>query len=103
MPQGASLAGAQVTVTSQAKGQSKVTTSNGNGEWRVPLLSPGLYTISITAPGFQTTTSTATVSVGVNTPVVTKLTVGQTSTTVEVSSDVVQLLHTDDCADLNYV
>ena len=94
--QGGALAGAQVTVTSQAKGQSKVTTSDANGEWRVPLLSPGLYTISITAPGFQTTTSSATISAGVNTPVVTKLTVGQTSTTVEVSADSVQLLHTDD-------
>ncbi len=95
-PSGAAVSGAQVTVTSVEKGQTKTTTTNEQGEYRVPLLSPGQYKIAITAAGFGTTNVQTTISIGVNTPVATKLSVGQASTQVEVTGNDVQLLHTDD-------
>jgi hypothetical protein len=95
-PSGAVLVNAAVTVTSDTNGQVKTVSSDAQGSWRVPLLPPGKYKVSITAPGFETTTLVAIISAGVNTPLVTKLTVGQGSSTVEVSGSEVQLLHTDD-------
>ncbi len=92
----AALAGASVTVTSLDNGQVKTTTTNAQGDYRVPLLPPGKYKVSITANGFGTTTQDITISIGTNTPLTTKLTVGQTSQTVDVSASEVQLLHTDD-------
>jgi hypothetical protein len=95
-PSGAAISKAQVSVTSIANGQVKMVTTNDQGEYRVPLLSPGKYKISITAPGFETTGVEIAISAGTNTPITTKLTVGAASLQVEVSSDEVQLLHTDD-------
>jgi hypothetical protein len=95
-PAGAVLSGATVTVTSEANGQVKETTTDNQGGWRVPLLSPGKYKVAITASGFSTTTQTAQISAGVNTPLTTKLSVGQNTATVEVSGSEAALLHTDD-------
>ena len=76
-PSGAVLSGATVTVTSQANNQVKTVTTDNQGGWRVPLLSPGKYKIAITASGFETSTLVAQISAGVNTPITVKLTVGQ--------------------------
>jgi Carboxypeptidase regulatory-like domain len=93
---GAIIPNAQVTVTSEARGDSKVVTSDAAGNFRVPLLSPGRYQVSVTAPGFATATAQATISAGVITPLSIKLTIGQATTTIEVSADSAQLLHVDD-------
>ena len=95
-PSGAAVSGAQVTLTSSDNGQVKTATTNEQGEYRVPLLTPGHYKLAITAQGFSTTNQDLTISPGVNTPVATKLTVGQASSEVEVTGSDVQLLHTDD-------
>jgi Carboxypeptidase regulatory-like domain len=93
---GGAVTNAQVTVTSWANGQVKAVSTNSAGEWRVPLLSPGKYSVSVTAAGFETSKGDAEISTGVNTPIQTRLTVGHGTTTVEVSGSAVALLHSDD-------
>ena len=93
---GAALPGAQVSATSNTKGQTKTAVTDRVGDYRIPLLSPGRYKVSATAPGFETTTVEVTVSAGTITPLAVKLTVGKASTTVEVSGGAVQIMHVDD-------
>ncbi len=93
---GAFLPGAQVTVTNIANAQVKVVTTDKLGYYRVSLLEPGRYKVSITSTGFETTTQDTTVSAGVVTQLSVKLTVGKASTTVEVSSGAIQVLHVED-------
>ena len=54
---GAAVAGAAVTVRSQAQGFERTTTTNANGEFRVPLVPQGDYTVTVSKSGMQTTTS----------------------------------------------
>jgi hypothetical protein len=93
---GAILPGAQVKVTSSATGQVKSVTTDRSGGYRVPLLSPGQYKVSVTAPGFGTTTVNADVSIGAITQLSISLTIGKASTTIEVSAGDIQTLHTED-------
>jgi hypothetical protein len=97
---GAVLPNAKVTVTSAASGQAKVVVSDKAGDFRVPLLEPGSYSISVTAPGFKTTTETTTVSTGAISKISIQLGVGPAATTVEVTETQTMLLHTDS-ADLS--
>jgi hypothetical protein len=94
-PAGAAIPGATVSVKSAANGQAKVVTSGADGQYRVPLLSPGVYNVSVTATGFQTTDLAITVGAGSVASGDVKLTLGQSSTTVTVSANAA-LLHTDD-------
>ena len=93
---GAILPGAQVTVTNDANEQVKIETTDKVGDYRVSLLEPGRYKVSITAAGFETTTQETTVSAGVVTQLSAKLTVGKASITVEVSGGAIQVLHVED-------
>jgi hypothetical protein len=93
---GASVPGAKVTVTSLDNGQAKTVASDSVGNYRVPLLAPGKYKVSVAASGFDTSTADITVSAGVTAQVSIKLTIGQTSTTVEVTGAATSLLHVDD-------
>jgi Carboxypeptidase regulatory-like domain len=94
-PTGAAVPNAQVTITSTTTGQVKTTVSGGAGDYRVPLLSPGTYTVKVVASGFSTQTTEATVQAGtVNTTNV-KLSVGKGTTTVQVTA-AAPLLHTQD-------
>ena len=52
-PQGASVKGAKVTVTSQSKGTSEETTSNDDGNYSATHLLAGLYSLRVEAPGFK--------------------------------------------------
>ncbi|HLJ77072.1 MAG TPA: carboxypeptidase-like regulatory domain-containing protein, partial [Acidobacteriaceae bacterium] len=83
-PSGAVVPNAHVTVTSVETGQSKAATSDAGGAYRVSLLTPGHYKVSVTASGFETATLTVSVSPGVVVPANVQLTVGQASTTVQV-------------------
>ncbi|MGA8089268.1 MAG: carboxypeptidase-like regulatory domain-containing protein [Terracidiphilus sp.] len=93
---GAAMPDAQVTVTSLEKGQAKTVLTDHVGDYRVPLLSPGRYQVKATAKGFETSTVQVTVSAGSITPVNIALTIGQASTTIEVNSGEIAVLHTDD-------
>jgi hypothetical protein len=92
-PTGAAIAGAQVTVTSQATGQVQSVTSGDRGQYRVPLLSPGDYTITVTAPKFSTATETITVTQSTIADGDVMLPIGQATTTVDVTA-AQPLLHT---------
>jgi len=50
---GAALVGAKVTITNDATHISNVAVSNESGNFRIPSLSGGVYTIVVTAPGFK--------------------------------------------------
>lgn len=50
---GAVVAGAKVTVTNQATQVSHLSTTTSTGDFRVPSLAGGVYTINVEAPGFK--------------------------------------------------
>ncbi len=85
-PTGAVVPNAKVTLKSVDSGQSQATTTNATGAYRFALLKPGRYTVSATEKGFRTTTATAAVSIGQSTRADIKLSVGESSQTVEVSA-----------------
>ena len=92
---GAIVPNAKIVVTNNETGVTQTLISGSNGGYRAPLLKPGTYKVTVTATGFQTVSTVVTVAVGQITSSDTKLTVGSNSVTVEVSSDNVSLLHTD--------
>jgi hypothetical protein len=83
---GAIIPNASITVTNPATGATKTVTSGAAGEYRVSLLSPGSYKVTATAAGFSTISTIVTVAAGSVTTDNLKLSVGQNSTTVEVSA-----------------
>ena len=93
---GAALPNAAVTVTSMEKGQAKAVTTDKVGDFRVPLLPPGRYEIKVSASGFQAGKVEVRVAAGTITPVNIALAVSQASTTIEVNSGDIAVLHVDD-------
>jgi Carboxypeptidase regulatory-like domain len=93
---GAIVPGAALSLTSLATGATRSTTSNSSGEYRFSQLSPGRYTISVSATGFERAKDTIDVSAGSIAPANIALTVGKASETVEVSAGEVPLIHVDD-------
>ena len=63
-PSGAALPNAAVTMKSNDTGQTRSTTSNSTGAYRFALLPPGVYKVSATGQGFQTTNQSVNVAVG---------------------------------------
>jgi hypothetical protein len=51
--QGAAIPGAEVALTNQATGEERKVTADADGNYFVPLLSPGSYTVTVTASGFK--------------------------------------------------
>ncbi len=76
-----------VALKSLEKGFTQEAKTNSQGFYQFPLLEPGTYSITISAPGFKTLSSTATVSVGQNAIVNAKLEIGAPGITVEVSGE----------------
>ncbi len=58
-PDGKGIAGATVTVTSNAQGFSRTATTGRDGGYRIPQLPSGAYSFTITATGFDTFTDPA--------------------------------------------
>ncbi len=83
---GAAVPNATVTVTSKASGAIQSAVSNGTGGYHVPLLEPGDYTLAVTAPGFQQTSTTVAVNAGVTTTANVSLAVGSASQTIQVTA-----------------
>ncbi len=89
---GAPIAGASVTVTSTATGNVLKTTTNSSGEYDVPQLRVGTYTVNATAAGFSgAVAQNIGVAVNVRQHIDLNLQVGGTETTVEVSGVDLQL------------
>src|ERR1700691_2764021 len=94
-PSGAAVPGATVTATDTATGAVKVVKTSDAGAYRVSLLPPGAYTISVADAGFKATQLNVTVQIGQITSGNVKLSMAQASLFVEVESSTVPLLQTE--------
>ncbi len=94
-PQGAVVAGAQVTVKNVATGMERTTETSADGSYSVPELQIGTYTVTITQAGFQTFVTTGvTVDVSTERRVDAAMKPGQVSTRVEVAGDLLPQVET---------
>jgi hypothetical protein len=89
---GSAVANVTVTVTNTATNVSSVAKTNSSGDYEVPSLRAGVYTISASAPGFAIAEAKdMTLSVGGRERIDLALKVGSTQTTVEVSDVALQI------------
>jgi hypothetical protein len=89
---GATIAGATVKITNNDTGLETDAKTNGSGDYNVPSLRVGVYTIAASAPGFSDAVAqNITVSVGNVQHIDLGLKVGGTQTTVEVTDVALQL------------
>jgi len=79
------VSNATVTLTSKEMGTTQTVTTNAAGDFRFPLLRPGIYTVTVKATGFSVATEDVTVGVGQVTTASLQLRVGTASETIEVS------------------
>ena len=85
-PSGGAIPNAEVTVTNTAQGTALKVTTNSAGEYSVPALEAGTYTLQVTAPGFQKFEATGIVlRVARTERVDARLSVGAVSSEVKVS------------------
>jgi len=84
-PSGAVVSGASVSLKSDANGSTRSATTGSNGTYRFSLLSPGNYTVSVSASGFSKSETTTQVNVGQAMVADIKMSVGSGSQTVEVT------------------
>ena len=84
---GAVISAAQVKVVNEGTKAARVVATSGDGTFRVSLLQPGMYSVSVATPGFQTKQFHGVRVVGSETATMeVKLAVGATGESVEVSS-----------------
>jgi hypothetical protein len=86
-PTGAVVPGATITVKSIATGTERVTTTNTQGVYAVTGLIAGPYEVSVTSKGFKTEQRRVRVMVGSTIGMNFKLSLGETTTVVEVSAE----------------
>ena len=92
---GATVANAQVTVANTDRGITRHTTSNADGEFAVPALSPGKYDLSVAAPGFKKFEARGVaLEVGQKARVEVAMQVGAASTEVTVEGSVIAQVET---------
>ncbi|HEY6187864.1 MAG TPA: TonB-dependent receptor [Pyrinomonadaceae bacterium] len=85
--QGAALPGAEVIVTSKATSESRQVTSDADGNYFIPLLPPGEYTVTVTVQGFKKYVSEdVRVTITETTPINPVLSVGEVQEAVTVSA-----------------
>jgi hypothetical protein len=81
------IAGATVTVIDESTKRERVVTSSGEGTFIINPLEAGIYTVTITSPGFKTFTATGVkVDAGSEYPLTPNLEVGGVSETVTVTA-----------------
>ncbi len=88
---GAAVSGAAVTISSPDTGFKRDLTTDKSGFYSVGPLNPGNYAVSVTAPGFQTLTVQTVIRTGTATPGSFKLTVGASSTEINVQAGALQI------------
>src|SRR5580700_10993905 len=89
---GAVVPGAKVTVTNIATNVSIIAASNGQGEFTVPSLQPGTYTVRVEKQGFRSHQETGlSVDAGSNVRADASLELGASNQSVEVQATAVQL------------
>ena len=94
-PSRAAMPQVEVTVSNEATGLARTVKTNDEGDYTVPLLPPGTYSVTVLAPGFKTqTSSNIHVQVGSTVTVNIKLQLGQASEKVIVEA-AAEILHTE--------
>jgi hypothetical protein len=89
---GAIIPGASLKLTETGTGSRYDAVSSGQGLYTFPELQPGVYTLAVTFPKFESYTQTGiTVSVGSTSTVNAVLSVGAASQSIIVSGDATQL------------
>lgn len=95
-PNGATVSGAQLLLTSQQAGTTLAGQSNATGSFTYNQLRPGSYTLKVTAKGFQDqVVNDLTIQLAQRTSIDVKMTIGQLTQTVEVSGSAETLLNTE--------
>ncbi|MGA3009004.1 MAG: TonB-dependent receptor [Terracidiphilus sp.] len=94
-PSGAAINKAQVTLLDTATGLTTVTSSNGEGLYVSPPLTPGTYDVKVEAPGFKATVEHVSLEIAQRITADAVLTVGAASETVDVQSSPASQLDTD--------
>ena len=91
-PSGASIGGANISVTNSATSQTRQAVSSADGAYVVPDLSAGTYRLSVTSPGFKTVVEDAIqLQVDEHRRVPIQMTLGAVSENVTVAADVTQV------------
>ena len=95
---GAVVPGATVTLVETNTGDTRVLTTNDHGLYTAPFLKPGVYAVSSSTRGLQSTTTSVEILVGQQS--VANLTVSPTASkeTVTVSANNAQLIQTEDAS-----
>jgi len=88
-PQGGVVPNAKVTITNKDTGATLDTTTASSGTFVSGSLVPGMYSVRVEAPSFNTVTGTYVVQINQVTSATIKLELGASSTVVEVSGQVV--------------
>ena len=83
---GAVLPGVTVEARSDVLPAPRVTTTGANGEYRLPALQPGAYTVTFTLSGMQNVTMQAEVQLGQETPLNATMNVGGVSEEITVTA-----------------
>jgi hypothetical protein len=87
-PTGAAVPKAKVTVLNQATNVVSSTTTTGDGDYTVPYLKPGLYSVTASAPGFNIETKTGvTLQVSQTLSLDFELKIGSVALTLSVSGE----------------
>jgi Carboxypeptidase regulatory-like domain len=94
-PTGAVVPGAKITVKDLSTGLAHTFQTNASGDYTVPDLNPGNYSVTADATGFSQQTTSLTLEVEQTLRQDFKLALGNVSSTVQVSA-ATQMLHTDD-------
>lgn len=98
-PSGAAIAAAKVDLRDLATSALRSTTTNNQGQYVFPQVTPGTYSVTVTAPGFvQTVAPSVTVEVEKTSMINLNLKLGSTSEVVEVQSTTGAELQTLDSA-----
>lgn len=98
-PNGAVVAGAEITVTNEATGETRTVTSGSDGSYSVPLLPPGSYGVEAAGSSFKRGVSSGVrVEVTETTTLEIKLEVGAAAETVLVRPDDAALVQTESSA-----
>ena len=93
-PSGATVPGAKITLKDETKGYTQETTTNKDGVYHFYLLTPGPYTLVVSATGFETFSRHSNVAVGQIATLNVQMTLGAATTSVTVT-EAAPLLQTD--------
>ena len=95
-PNGATVAGATITATDNAKGTTRTVTSDDNGNYVILSLPPSTYTVKIESSGFATkTVNNVLLEVGQQLALDVDLTIGDVGVVVDVTAGEQELVDTE--------